>query len=73
MVSAGSLLRPAAGWPEAGKNGDRATPTVRAVPTEHGLPVEGARAQGRTEFTRPSHTTGGIKLRSYAFCSFFRP
>ncbi len=43
-----------------------ATLTVRAVLTEYGLPVEGARAQVRAEFTRPDLTTGSLTLHEEA-------
>jgi hypothetical protein len=39
-----------------------ATLTVRAVLTEYGLPVEGARAQVRAEFSRPDGTGGVLTL-----------
>ncbi|MEH6471240.1 MAG: M14 family zinc carboxypeptidase [Halopseudomonas sp.] len=40
--------------------------TVRAVLTEYGLPVEGARAQVRAEFSRPDGTSGVLTLHEEA-------
>jgi murein tripeptide amidase MpaA len=43
-----------------------ATLTIRAVLTEYGVPVGGARAAIRAEFSRPDATTGTLALREEA-------